>query len=68
MENAIAIRGTSIVQTITAIKDDVLSKMSAEKSNCAERNQRGSVGKLLMHEFAKEFVKNVRSGSQIFLT
>ncbi len=58
MRGRVPIRGTSIVQTITAIKYYVLSKMSAENRNCAERNQRGS-GASDVHEFGKEVVKNV---------
>ena len=67
MRGRVPIRGTSIVQTITAIKDDVLSKMSAENLT-ALKGINVVVGASDVHEFGKEVVKNVLSeaGANIF--
>ena len=67
MRGRVPIRGTSIVQTITAIKDDVLSKMSAENLT-ALKGINVVVGASDVHEFGKEVVKNVlcEAGANIF--
>lgn len=60
MRSRVPIRGTSIVQTITTIRDDALSKMS-EENLIALRGINVIVGSSDVHEFGKEVVKNVLS-------
>ncbi len=61
------IRGTSIVRTITKIRDDALAKLSDE-SQSALKGLNIVVGSTDVHEFGKEVVKNVLSeaGANVF--
>ncbi|MGN0658188.1 MAG: cobalamin B12-binding domain-containing protein [Emergencia sp.] len=67
MRGRIPVRGTSIVQTITRIRDEALSKLDDEKLSALE-GCNIVVGSSDVHEFGKEVVKNVllKAGANVF--
>ena len=67
MRGRVPVRGTSIVQTITKIRDEALLKMD-ESSKALLKDVNVVVGSSDVHEFGKEVVKNVliEAGANVF--
>lgn len=68
MRGRVPVRPTSIVQTITKIQDDALSKQAFESKEDPLAGINVVVGSTDVHEFGKEVIKNVlkKAGATVF--